>query len=163
VECYFIDHGDSEILNKSCLKYLDPAINKILPYQVRSSDVNVTCSWRGILDTYTTLCDKVYQWLTADQWFSLGTPVSSTNKTDRHDIAEILLNVALNTRTITPQNVTIWVKVSRGQLDTNHLTLLLEICIQFNFRFFTFSSGSNPAHGDVYSIQHHVIKFVSDL
>jgi hypothetical protein len=30
-------------------------------------------------------------------WFSLGTPVSSTNKTDRHDIAEILLKVALNT------------------------------------------------------------------
>jgi hypothetical protein len=30
-------------------------------------------------------------------WFSPGTPVSSTNKTDRHDIAEILLKVALNT------------------------------------------------------------------
>ena len=30
-------------------------------------------------------------------WFSLGTPVSSTNKTDRHDIAEILLKVALST------------------------------------------------------------------
>jgi len=29
--------------------------------------------------------------------FSLGTPVSSTNKTDRHDITEILLKVALNT------------------------------------------------------------------
>jgi hypothetical protein len=28
--------------------------------------------------------------------FSLGTPVSSTNKTDRHDITEILLKVALN-------------------------------------------------------------------
>jgi hypothetical protein len=27
----------------------------------------------------------------------MGTPVSSTNKTDRHDIAEILLKVALNT------------------------------------------------------------------
>jgi hypothetical protein len=26
-----------------------------------------------------------------------GTPVSSTNKTDRHDIAEMLLKVALNT------------------------------------------------------------------
>ena len=26
-----------------------------------------------------------------------GTPVSSTNKTDRHDITEILLKVALNT------------------------------------------------------------------
>jgi hypothetical protein len=31
-----------------------------------------------------------------------GTPVSSTNKTDRYDIAEILLNVALNTITIKP-------------------------------------------------------------
>jgi hypothetical protein len=29
------------------------------------------------------------------RWFSPGPPVSSTNKTDRHDIAEILLNVAL--------------------------------------------------------------------
>jgi len=27
----------------------------------------------------------------------VGTPVSSTNKTDRHDITEILLKVALNT------------------------------------------------------------------
>ena len=30
-------------------------------------------------------------------WFSPGTTVSSTNKTDSHDIADILLNVALNT------------------------------------------------------------------
>ena len=29
--------------------------------------------------------------------FSPGTPVSSTNKTDRHNITEILLKVALNT------------------------------------------------------------------
>ena len=26
-----------------------------------------------------------------------GTPISSTNKTDRHELAEILLKVALNT------------------------------------------------------------------
>jgi hypothetical protein len=44
-----------------------------------------------------TLCDNVRQWLAAGQWFSPGTSVSSTNKTDRHDITEILLNVALNT------------------------------------------------------------------
>jgi hypothetical protein len=31
-------------------------------------------------------------------WFSLGTPASSTTKTGRHDIAEILLNVALSTK-----------------------------------------------------------------
>jgi hypothetical protein len=30
-------------------------------------------------------------------WFSSVPPVSSTNKTDRHDIAEILLKVALST------------------------------------------------------------------
>jgi hypothetical protein len=30
--------------------------------------------------------------------FSPGTPVSSTNKTDCHDIAELLLKVALNTK-----------------------------------------------------------------
>jgi len=30
------------------------------------------------------------------RWVSPGPPVSSTNKTDRHDIAEILLKVALN-------------------------------------------------------------------
>jgi len=30
-------------------------------------------------------------------WFSPGSPVSSTNKTDLHDINEILVNVALNT------------------------------------------------------------------
>jgi hypothetical protein len=30
--------------------------------------------------------------------FSPGTPVSSTTKTGRHDIAEILLKVALNTK-----------------------------------------------------------------
>jgi hypothetical protein len=31
------------------------------------------------------------------RWFSPGTPVSSTNKTDHHDIAKILLKVELNT------------------------------------------------------------------
>jgi hypothetical protein len=36
------------------------------------------------------------QWLAAGLWFSPGTLVSSTNKTDWHDIAEILLKVALN-------------------------------------------------------------------
>jgi hypothetical protein len=45
----------------------------------------------------TTLCGKVCQWLAAGWWFSQGTPVSSTNKTDSHYITEKLLKVALNT------------------------------------------------------------------
>jgi hypothetical protein len=40
--------------------------------------------------------DKVYQFLSHGRWFSPGTPASSTTKTGRHDIAEILLKVALN-------------------------------------------------------------------
>jgi hypothetical protein len=39
--------------------------------------------------------DKVYLLLANGQWFSPGIPASSTTKTDRHDIAEILLKVAL--------------------------------------------------------------------
>jgi len=50
-------------------------------------------SWRGVLDT--TLCATVCQWLA--KGFSPGTPVSSTNKTNHHDITEMLLKVALNT------------------------------------------------------------------
>ena len=47
---------------------------------------------RRVVDT--TLGDKVCQWLAAGRWFSPGTPDFSTNKTDRHDITEILLKVA---------------------------------------------------------------------
>jgi hypothetical protein len=39
------------------------------------------------------------------QWFSPGTLVSSINKTDRHDISEILLKVALNTITTLSQAI----------------------------------------------------------
>jgi len=44
---------------------------------------------RGVLDT--ALSDKVCL------WFSLGPLIFSTNKTDRHNITEILLEVALDT------------------------------------------------------------------
>jgi len=39
-----------------------------------------------------------YQLLAHGWWFSPGTLASSTTKTGRHDIAEILLKVALNTK-----------------------------------------------------------------
>jgi hypothetical protein len=45
--------------------------------------------------------DKVYQLLAHGRWFS---PASSTTKTGRHDIAEILLKVALNTINQNQQN-----------------------------------------------------------
>ena len=47
---------------------------------------------------FATASDKVYQLLVRGRWFSPGTPASSTTKTGRCDIAEILLKVALNTK-----------------------------------------------------------------
>jgi hypothetical protein len=44
---------------------------------------------QGILDT--TLCDKVCQWPAAGLWFSSVTLVSSSSKTDPHDITKIWL------------------------------------------------------------------------
>ena len=41
--------------------------------------------------------DNVYQLLAHGRWFSPDTPASSTTKTGRHDIPEILLKVALDT------------------------------------------------------------------
>jgi hypothetical protein len=46
-----------------------------------------------LIDTYTRLAaasDKAYQLLAHGRWFSPGTPASSTTKTGRHDIAEII-------------------------------------------------------------------------
>ena len=63
--------------------------------------------WRGFASgfvNYKKRCtrlaaasDKVYQLLAHGRWFSPGTLASSTTKTGRHDIAEILLKVALST------------------------------------------------------------------
>jgi hypothetical protein len=38
---------------------------------------------------------QVCQWLATGRWFSAGTSISSTIKTDRHDITEILMKVTL--------------------------------------------------------------------
>jgi hypothetical protein len=74
-------------------------------------EINIKKAWK--LDTEndlkvirvrrSTLCDKVVQWLATGWCFSPGTPVSSTKKTDLHDITEILLKVALNTTKSTNQ------------------------------------------------------------
>jgi hypothetical protein len=72
----------SWIYNYLCNQYLSPLMLWV---------------WISIRARCTTLCDKVCQWLATGRWFSPGTPVSSTNKTDRHDITEILCKMALNT------------------------------------------------------------------
>ena len=55
-----------------------------------------------IVSTVYTLIHYFLTWSATVRWFSPGTPVSSTNNTDHHDITEILLKVASNT--IKPNN-----------------------------------------------------------
>jgi hypothetical protein len=60
----------------------------------------------------------------AGLWFSPCTPVSSTNKTDRHDITEILLKVALNT-------------ITQIRWLDRLVKIVYEIsCMIFSFRFY---------------------------
>ena len=53
------------------------------------------CKLQKMCTRLAVTSDKVYQLLAHGLWFSLGTPTSSTTKTGRHDIAVILLKVAL--------------------------------------------------------------------
>jgi hypothetical protein len=53
--------------------------------------------WLPLRARCTTLCDNVCQWLVA---FLRVIQIFSTNRTDRRDITEILLKVALNTVSI---------------------------------------------------------------
>jgi hypothetical protein len=55
--------------------------------------VFLAISWREVSHNRVVLKSN----LATGQWFSPGTPVSYTNKTDRHNITEILMKVALNT------------------------------------------------------------------
>jgi hypothetical protein len=79
----------------------------------------------GVLDT--TLCDKVCELLVTGQWFSLDPLVSSTSKTDRHNIAEIMLKVALNT--IKP-NKNLLISLRDTFMIINGMTMILKIISQ---------------------------------
>jgi hypothetical protein len=74
---------------------------------------------------YRVLCDKVCQWLAAGRRFSPGTPVSSTNKTDCHDITEIWLKGASNTINYLPQ-------------QPSFIFIEQCLCIALNIRLLTF-------------------------
>jgi hypothetical protein len=98
--------------------------------------------WRSVLlekETRSTrwkplTCRNVCQWLATGRWFSPGFPVSSTNKTDRHDITEILLKVALNIIKQTNKHKcshtifrTLYITISGGTITFLHAFQICEI------------------------------------
>jgi hypothetical protein len=92
---------------------------------------------RDVLNT--TLWNKVCQWLAVGRWFPPGTPVSSTNKTDGHDIIETLLKVALSTinqrNKTTTMFTTTYVKCSlysRWSNEVLFIVLRLLFCANFS-------------------------------
>jgi hypothetical protein len=77
---------------------------------------------------YRIFIDKVCQWLaTGTDSFTPGNPVSSTNKTDRNDIAELVLKVALNTITLTLIFLQFWwvIRFISHLFDITHITINL--------------------------------------
>jgi hypothetical protein len=67
-----------------------------------------------------TLCDRI----ATELWFSPGTPVSSTNKSNCYDITEILLKVALNTIIWHKSTKKTISNCNRDQYDNNNTLIL---------------------------------------
>jgi len=80
------------------------SMSLVVDYMYLTTHTRLSQIWRGFVPSfvnYTRLAaasDKVYQLLAHGRWFSPGTLASSITKTCRHDIAEILLKVALSTK-----------------------------------------------------------------
>jgi hypothetical protein len=80
-----------------CVKYLDYQIIHTILSPIRRGFAPGFVNYKKGCTRLAAASDKVHQLLAHGRWFSPGTPASSTTKTGRHDIAEILLKVALNT------------------------------------------------------------------
>jgi hypothetical protein len=85
---------------------------------------------RFIAWTFYAQCDKVYQLLAHGRWFSAGTPASSTTKIGRHDIAEVLLKVALNTKNIQEMRRSCVLDGLSVQLNVCRSCLLNDLSVQ---------------------------------
>jgi hypothetical protein len=90
--------GENKLIfneNLQCTAHKASTVTTTLPLQMwlvviyLTSEVNILMN----MCLYKYMC----------RWFSPGTLVSSTNKTDHHDITDILLKVALNTINHKPQ------------------------------------------------------------
>jgi hypothetical protein len=96
-------------------------------------------------DRYNIICNKACQWLATGQWFSPGTPVSSTNKTDSHDITELLLKVVLNTITLS-QMLIFFHYDCKISLQSLLINTIMRNSVFFLLCFFSFVSKKEARH-----------------
>ena len=80
----------------------------------------VRCTWYDINDYVIKFVSDLPQ---VGGFLSLGTQVFSTNKTDRHDITEILLKVALNT--INPVQSNLITERTTTEADDNRIRVMV--------------------------------------
>ena len=80
-----------------CVRQLDYLTTHTIISPIRRGFAPCFVNYKKGCTRLAAASDKVYQLLAHGRWFSPGTPASSTTKTGRHDIAEILLKVELNT------------------------------------------------------------------
>ena len=97
--CFFLFFSFWPLLNLSCLSLFDfsnlggrgrgrMVVGFTATYAI-SAYHHWCCEFPiSIRGRCTTLCDKVCQWLATGWWFSPDPSVSSTNKTDHHDMTD---------------------------------------------------------------------------
>jgi hypothetical protein len=101
--------------------------------------------------------------------FSLCNPVSSNNKTDRHDIAELLLKVALNTISITKTwdkvDVQFRIKKSKIKKKSNNSKMLSKnrgkILKQLSKQFHNLVKKNHKNKGEIELEAQHWVELVS--
>ena len=102
----YVCHASTVVHNPLCKEDPGGSMSKVVRLSSNSYKPITNTTWvharlfklQKRVTRLAAASDKVYQLLTHRRWFSPGTPVSSTTKTGCHDIAEILLKVALNTK-----------------------------------------------------------------
>ena len=89
------------------------------------------CSFYPIIRYFSLLCDilSVWQWPVTGRWFSLGTSISATNKTERHNhqrlqyLRYICFNYTYNNNKSSSPNMLFYfvmLFINNGILDTRY-------------------------------------------
>jgi hypothetical protein len=92
------------------------------------------------------------QWLAVSQLFSLGTCVSSTNKTDLQDITEILLKVGLNT-----------IKPNLNHFSTRSICIKTGKSVKYKNEITLTSNVNNYMNDITVTLAFNVKKYTNDI